>query len=150
MGRATEQRVTDSMAKLGAGGDAWLATSGPVGPHLVPLNLAWDSASGDLIFCTEQRSVTARNIAIVPTVRVGLGPTRDVLIVDGTARTSGPVQHDPSSAAVFHTKTGWDPRRDGGDWIFIRVTPSRMQAWREVDEIANRTVMVDGAWYTTT
>ena len=73
-----------------------------------------DSGSGELIFCTEQRSVTARNIAIVPTVRVGLGPTRDVLIIDGTVRTSGLVQHDPDSAAVFHSKTGWDPRRDTG------------------------------------
>ena len=40
MTRATVQRVKDSKAKLEAGGDAWLATSGPVGPHLVPLSLA--------------------------------------------------------------------------------------------------------------
>lgn len=150
MKRTTVQKVKDSMAKLEAGGDAWLATSGPLGPHLIPLSLAWDSDSGDLIFCTEQRSVTARNIAIVPTVRIGLGPTRDVLIIDGAVRTSELVQHDPGSANVFHSKTGWDPRRDTGDWIFIRIRPSRMQAWREVDEIANRTVMVDGTWCTTT
>ena len=149
MARTTAQRVKDSTAKLEAGGDAWLATSGPSGPHLVPLSLAWDPASGDLVFCIKQETVTARNITIEPTVRVGVGPTRDVLMIDGTAQISGLVNDDPSLAAFFHEKTGWDPLPDGGDLIFARVTPSRMQAWREVDEIANRTVMVDGAWKTT-
>ena len=148
--RTIEQRIMDSTAKLAAGGDAWLATSGPAGPHLVPLSLAWDSDPGELLFCTEQQSVTARNIASEPAVRVGLGPTRDVLMIDGTARTTGAVQDDASSASLFHDKTGWDPRHDSGDLIFIRVAPSRMQAWRDVDEIEGRTIMVDGAWKTTT
>lgn len=146
MARTTEQRVEDARARLDAGDDGWLATSGPAGPHLVPLSFAWDSASGNLIFCTEQRSVTTRNIATEPTVRIGLGPTRDVLMIDGTARVTGSVQDDAPTAAIFHERTGWDPRGDSGDWIFIRVTPSRMQAWRGVDEITNRTVMVDGIW----
>lgn len=146
MARTTEKRVEDSRAKLETGGDAWLATSSPAGPHLVPLSLAWDSASGDLIFCTEHRSLTALNVATEPAVRIGLGPTRDVLMIDGAARISGPVRDDETSAAIFYERTGWDPRHESGDWIFIRVTPSRMQAWRGVDEIANRAVMVDGTW----
>ena len=150
MARTAEQRVEDSRAKLEAGGDAWLATSGRAGPHLVPLSLAWDSASGEVIFCTEQRSVTARNIATEPAVRIGLGPTRDVLVIDGTARVTGFVRDDATSATVFCEKAGWDPRGESSEWIFIRVTPSRMQAWRGVDEIANRTVMANGAWKTTT
>ena len=149
MARTTERRVEDSRAKLETGGDAWLATSGRAGPHLVPLSLAWDSASGELIFCTEQRSVTVRNIATEPAVRIGLGPTRDVLVIDGTARVTGFVQDDATSAAVFCEKAGWDPRGESGEWILIRVTPSRMQAWRGFDEIANRTVMANGAWKTT-
>ena len=149
MARTTEQRIEDSRAKLETEADAWLATSGPAGPHLVPLSLAWDSASGELVFCTEQRSVTTRNIAAEPAVRIGLGPTRDVLMIDGTARIAGSVRDDETSAAIFRESTGWDPRHESGDWIFIRVTPSRMQAWRGPDEIANRTVMVDGNWKTT-
>lgn len=149
MARTTAQRVKDSIAKLEAGGDAWLATSGGAGPHLVPLSLAWDSASGEFIFCIGQGTVTARNIAAEPSVRVGIGPTRDVLMIDGTAQITGLVSDDDSLAVFFHEKAGWDPRLNGDNLIFIRVTPSRMQAWREVDEVANRTVMVDGIWKTT-
>ena len=149
MARTTEQRVKDSMAKLEAGGDAWLATSGRAGPHLVPLSLAWDSVAGELVFCIEQGTVTARNIAAEPSVRIGIGPTRDVLMVDGTAQVVGLANEDVSLAAFFYEKTGWDPRLNGDNMIFIRVTPSRMQAWREVDEAANRTVMINGGWKTT-
>jgi hypothetical protein len=113
------------------------------------LSLAWDSANGDLIFCIEQGTATSRNIAIEPSVRVGIGPTRDVLMIDGMARITGLVKDDGPLAVFFHEKAGWDPRLNGDSLIFIRVTPSRMQAWREVDEAANRTVMVDGAWKTT-
>ncbi|MXZ86921.1 MAG: pyridoxamine 5'-phosphate oxidase family protein [Acidimicrobiia bacterium] len=149
MVRTTAQRVKDSIAKLEAGGDAWLATAGPAGPHLVPLTLVWDSAAGELIFCIEQGTVTARNIATEPSVRVGIGPTRDVLMIDGTAQITGLVNDDISLAAFFYEKAGWDPRLNGDNMIFIRVTPSRMQAWREVDEAANRAVMVNGVWRTT-
>lgn len=137
------------MAKLEAGGDAWLATSGRAGPHLVPLSLAWDSANGDLIFCIEQGTLTSRNIAIEPVVRVGIGPTRDVLMIDGTAQVAGLVNDDIPLALFFYEKAGWDPRLNGDNLIFIRVTPSRMQAWRGVDEASNRTVMINGAWKTT-
>jgi hypothetical protein len=37
-------------------------------------------------------------------------------------------------------------RCDSVDWIFIRVAPSWVQAWHDADEVAGRTVMVDGAW----
>lgn len=150
MARTIAQRVKDSIAKLEAGGDAWLATSGPAGPHLVPLSLAWDSANGDLIFCVEQGTLTSRNIAIEPSVRVGIGPTRDVLMIDGTARITGLVKDDNPLAVSFYEKAGWDPLLNGDNLIFIRVTPSRMQAWREVDEAANRTLMINGTWKTAT
>ncbi len=40
--RTTQERIQDSRKKLEQGGDAWLATAGKAGPHLVPLNFAWD------------------------------------------------------------------------------------------------------------
>lgn len=101
MARTTAQRVDDSIAKLEARGDAWLATSGHSGPHLVPLSLAWDTATGDLVFCVERETVTARNIADQPAVRVGVGPTRDVLMIDGTARA----ERAQSSHRSWHPST---------------------------------------------
>lgn len=70
-------------------------------------------------------------------------------MIDGTARIVGLVNDNDPLAVLFHENAGWDPRLNGDNLIFIRVTPSRMQAWREVDEAVNRTVMVEGAWKTT-
>ena len=128
--RTIEQRVTDSAAKLKAGGDAWLATLGPAGPHLVPLSLARDSDSSELIFCTERRSVTDNNIASEPAVRVGLGPTRDVVMIDGTARTTGPVQDDanPSWSTVGQRERlrRWQLRRHRGSPHLARRRGARL------------------------
>ena len=145
--RTTEQRVRDSLARLEASGDAWLATSGPAGPHLVPLSLAWDSASGELIFCNEQESVTARNIEVEPAARVGLGPTRDVLMIDGTARTTGLVQDDATSTAIFREKIGEDrmgpaTRERRVDLHPSHTLPDASLARRGRDRGPNR----DGQW----
>lgn len=147
MARTSAQRVVDAKAKLGAGGDVWLATAGEAGPHLVPLTMAWDQGSGEIILCTERRTVTVRNIQSGPNVvRVGIGPTRDVLMVIGQAAVTGLVQEEHESARLFADATGWDPRQDSGAWVFIRIRPVTIQSWRNVDEIANRTVMRHGQW----
>ena len=39
----------------------------------------------------------------------------------------------------------WDPRRDTG-YVFLVLRPVRVQAWREANEIAGRTLMRDGSW----
>ena len=71
-------------------------------------------------------------------------------MIDGTAQIIGPVNDDPALADLFHQKAGWDPLHNGDNLIFVLVRPSRMQAWREVDEAANRTIMADGAGKTAT
>ena len=43
-------------------------------------------------------------------------------------------------------KHGWDPRRETGEYAFFRVVPSRVQAWREVNELDGRTLLRDGRW----
>ncbi len=147
MARTTKERVSDARNKLEDGGDAWLATSGERGPHLIPLSLAWDKQKEEIIFCTELHSRTVRNIEDgQSSVRVGFGPTRDVLMVYGNARVAEPVGADARTAEVFAEVTGWDPRGDSGNLIFIRIVPDRMQAWREVDEISGRTIMRDSQW----
>jgi hypothetical protein len=62
----------------------------------------------------------------------------------GTASTA-PLADEPETVERFAARAGWDPRADA-DCVLLRVVPERIQAWRESDEIAGRTVMRDGAW----
>lgn len=67
MARSTETRIADAKQLLRSGGsDAWLATASGSLPHVVPLSLAWDDRDESLLFCTEQRSVTVKNIGSDP------------------------------------------------------------------------------------
>ena len=40
---------------------------------------------------------------------------------------------------------GWDPREMDG-WMFFRLRPTRIQAFRGYDEIEDRDVMVRSRW----
>lgn len=144
--RTIQERIEDSQKMLADGGDAWLASASEMGPHLVPLSLAWDQQQGVIIFCTEGKNRTARNIGAQGSVQVAVGSTRNVLMIHGNAELLGNVGDYPEIAVLFASKVGWDPRNDSGNWIFIRVTPSRMQAWREVNEIRGRTIMKNDQW----
>ncbi len=146
LARTTQQRIQDSRKKLEQGGDAWLATADGAGPHLVPLSLAWDQQKEAIIFCTEGKNRTSRNIEEQSSVRVALGTTRDVLMIYGNAEVMGAVGDYQQIAELFSAKTGWDPRGNSGNGVFIRIIPERMQAWREVNEIQGRTIMKDGQW----
>jgi hypothetical protein len=48
-------------------------------------------------------------------------------------------------ADAYAAHAGWDPRTDGGT-TWLVVTPTRIRAWREANELAGREVMRDGAW----
>ncbi len=147
--RTTEDRISDAKSKLAKGGDAWLATAGERGPHLVPLSLAWDAVQEQIIFCTEGKNRTSRNIEAQQAVQVAMGGTRDVLMIHGSAVVLGDVNQFDDVAARFSSQVGWDPRGDTGNWVFIRVTPSKMLAWREVNEIRGRVIMKAGNWLST-
>ena len=40
----------------------------------------------------------------------------------------------------------WDPRKDDERQAFFRITPHRIQAWREVSELPGRVLMRGGRW----
>ena len=52
-------------------------------PHLVPLSLAWDGAQ--VILATPANSPTARNAAASGEIRLALGTSRDVTIIEAAA-----------------------------------------------------------------
>jgi hypothetical protein len=48
-------------------------------------------------------------------------------------------------AGAYVRQAGWDARVVPNNLLFSLI-PARIQAWREADEIAGRTLMRDGVW----
>lgn len=140
--RGLDDRLRDTRAKLEKDVDVWVATSGsPGGAHLVPLSYLWDGAA--FLISTPRASVTGRNLLADGRVRLGFGPTRDVVVVDGTAE---PVDIDPETGNAFATRTGFDPRQLTEPYQYFLIRPRRIQAWREANELRGRDLMHDGRW----
>ena len=78
-------------------------------------------------------------------MRVALGPTRDVVIVEGTAEPADVAQLG-GTADAFTAKTGFGPRELDQPYQYFRIRPRRIQAWREADELSGRTLIHDGVW----
>ncbi|MFL1379563.1 MULTISPECIES: pyridoxamine 5'-phosphate oxidase family protein [unclassified Nocardiopsis] len=141
--RGFEDRLRDTRARLDGDIDLWLATAGQDGPHLVPLSYLWDGAT--LLIATSRTSATGRNLLADGRVRIALGATRDVVMVDGTAVPVDLADLTPGTGDAFAERTGFDPRELDG-FQYFSVRPRRVQAWREVDEMPGRTLVRDGVW----
>ena len=151
--RTREQRRADTLAKLTApAADVWVATAaadadGGARSYLVPLSLAWIDER--VVLATEADSVTARNITSQRRARLGLGPTRDVVMIDAELEQVYGLDDVPAGLARgYAAQADWDPRQAGGRMQFLVLRPQRIQAWREVNELPGRTLMRDGAWIT--
>jgi hypothetical protein len=148
--RSREQRKADTLAKLTAPAvDVWVATAaagadGRARAYLVPLSLAWIDER--VVLATEADSVTARNITGRGRARLGLGPTRDVVMIDAELEQVYGLDDVPVGLAEkYAAQADWDPRESGGRMQFLILRPQRVQAWREVNELPGRTLMRDGA-----
>ena len=144
--RTSKQRKQDALDRLEHDVDAWVATSdGSTGtPYLVPLSFMWDGAT--LLLATPSSSPTGRNLRTTGMVRLGVGPTRDVVIVEGTVRTLETGDISPEVGDAFADKTGFDPREESNSYVYFRVQPRRLQAWREANELDGRELMREGVW----
>jgi Pyridoxamine 5'-phosphate oxidase len=144
--RDRQQRRVDTLRKLETEPDVWVATaSGDGTPYLVPLSLAWDGRR--VVVCAQRGSRTIDNLLRSGVARLGLGLTRDVVILEVVVSDSWPARDVPSAIAdQFATRADWDPRRDPGDYIYVALEPRRIQAWRESNELSGRLLMRDGAW----
>ncbi|MEU4064931.1 pyridoxamine 5'-phosphate oxidase family protein [Streptomyces wedmorensis] len=143
--RGLEERLKDTRARLENDIDLWVATSGAEGGvHLIPLSYLWDGAA--FLISTPRASVTGRNLLADGRVRLGLGPTRDVVIVDGVAEPVDVAELGQEAGDAFAAKTGFDPRELEQPYQYFRIRPQRTQAWREANELAGRGLMRDGVW----
>jgi nitroimidazol reductase NimA-like FMN-containing flavoprotein (pyridoxamine 5'-phosphate oxidase superfamily) len=143
--RSRQQRIDDTLRRLDDDVDAWIATASVEGiPYMIPLSFLWDSET--LVISTPGSSPTSRNLEVTGKVRVGVGPTRDLVLIEGTAK---PLEEDDISAELgdaFAKKTGFDPRELATPYRYFRIQPVRIQAWREADELTGRDLMRNGKW----
>jgi hypothetical protein len=143
--RSPEARKADVLAKLSAPvADAWVATADGGEPYLVPLTLAWFEER--ILLATATGSPTGRNLAAHGRARVSLGGTRDVVMIDAVGERTVPVAEAGPIGAAYAAQNDWDPRTAGEAYAFLVLRPERVQAWRELNEIAGRTLMRDSAW----
>ena len=142
--RSVEQRVIDVCAKLETEVDIWVASASATGDaYLIPLSFYWDGVS--LIVATPEQSRTARNLRRSGWARMALGPTRDVVVLEGPV-VEMKVDANEALADAHSQAAGFDAREGPDEYVFIRLTPSRIQAWRNPAELADRDVMRDGRW----
>jgi hypothetical protein len=143
--RSRAQRRADTERRLAQDVDLWVATAGADGaPYLVPLSFAW--MDGAIVVSTPSSSPTGRNLASTGAARLGLGPTRDVTMIDGTVEVL-PLDALPTDQADhFATTSGFDPRRETSDYSWFLIRPTRIQSWREANELRGRDLMRDGEW----
>lgn len=143
--RTTADRKADVLDALGRQKDLWLATADRSGrPHLIAVSAWWDGTQ--LVIATTGTSRTARNLTDNPTARLGLGSPEDVIVVDATVAAPAAVEDSLDLATGFAEAVGWDPREVGAGWVFFRLAPVRIQAYRGYDELEGRDVMRNSSW----
>ena len=142
--RSRSQRRIDTLAKLRTDIDVWVASADEVGgAHLVPLSYCWDDST--LTIATPRASRTATNLVRAGWARIALGPTRDLVIVAGPLEAI-PIGTDTRLEDGHAQAAGFDPRTLVEEYIYLRITPQNIQAWREANELPDRQLMRKGEW----
>jgi len=143
--RSPAERRRDTEHRLNHDVDVWVATASvDGGPYLVPLSFDWDGDA--LLLATPTNSPTGRNLAATRSVRLGLGHTRDVAVIDGQVEIFEIDALPRERGDRFAERTGFDPRLEANRYRWFRILPRRIQAWRESNELAERDLMRDGRW----
>lgn len=142
--RSAQQRKADTLATLDHEVNGWVATADGATPYLVPLSFWWDGVT--LLLATLANSPTVRNLQANGRVRIGIGPTHDVILIEGTVETLSPSALATEHGDAFAAKAGFDPRRQSDAYLYLRVRPARLQAWRGPNEIRGRDLLRDGRW----
>ena len=142
--RTREQRIGDTLRKLETEVDVWVASASEDGrANIAPLSFVWHD--GAITISMPATSLTARNLTRAGWARMALGPTRDVVMLDGPIEVLA-IGADRALENAHARATGFDPREEASAYVYIRLRPERIQAWREAHELAGRRLMEGGAW----
>lgn len=142
--RDAATRKKDVLAALEGQGHYWLVTAEVGGrPHVIGVSGWWND--GQIVVTTLGSSRTARNMAMNPQVKLAHGDPADAIVIEAQMIDSVAVEDSTELASGFKAAMGWDPREMGG-WMFFRLRPTRIQAFRGYDEIGGRDVMLRSRW----
>src|SRR4051812_25350328 len=119
--RTPQQRKQDALSRLVHDVDAWVATADPAGgiPYLVPLSFLWDGST--LLVATPATSPTGRNLRTTGMARLGIGPTRDVVLIEGTVQVLETTDLPADIGDAFAAKTGFDPCQLTTRYCYFRI-----------------------------
>jgi nitroimidazol reductase NimA-like FMN-containing flavoprotein (pyridoxamine 5'-phosphate oxidase superfamily) len=103
--RTLSERRDAALECLHAGSNLWLATaSDGRGPHLIPVSFWWDGTR--LTTATFENSRTLRNIRDEPRVRVAIGSTSDVVMIDAAAAVVAAADLEASAVEGYRQASG--------------------------------------------
>ena len=109
----------------------------------MPLSFDWDGEA--LLLATPTDSPTGRNLAAANR-SAGAGPHRDVSMIEGDVEVleidALPRERGDRFAA---RGTGFDPRTLTTPYRWFRISPRRIQAWREVNELSTASLCATAA-----
>lgn len=143
--RDAATRKADVLAALERQEDVWLATASLQGhPYVIAVSCWWDGL--DVVIATRGESPTGRNLKATGEARVAVGAPADAMVIGARVVKSHPVDEEGKVAGGFAAAVGWDPREVGTGWMFFRLRPNSVQAFRGYDELDGRDVMKDGEW----
>jgi len=142
--RSRAERRTHVLRRLESEDKLWIATAAAdSGAHLVPFSFIWDGER--VTMATAQDNPTARNAARTGKARLALGNISDVVIIDGTITVIALQALDDSLAERLRHVSAIDARQAPG-FIYLQLTPVRIQAWWSAAELAQPTIMREGRW----
>ena len=113
-------------------------------PYLVLLSFDWDGEA--VLVATPADSPNGRNLAATRTARLALGHTRDVSMIEGEVEVLEMDALPQQLGDRFAARSGFDPRALATAYRWFRISPRRIQAWRQVNELPDRELMRDGRW----
>ena len=143
--RDAATRKKDVLAVLESQSHYWLATSSINGrPRIIAVAGWWDG-NDELVVTTLGTSVTAKNMAMNPVVTLAHGDPSDAIVIQAQMIDSAAVEDAHDLAEGFKKAMGWDPREMEG-WMFFRLRPTGIKAFRGYDEIGGRDVMIRSRW----
>jgi hypothetical protein len=143
--RDVATRKKDVLETLAKNGRFWLGTADPTGkPHVIAVSAWWESE--EFVVATLGSSRTARNIEMNPRVTMATGAFNDAIVIHAQMIESRAVEDSPDLAKGFKAVMGWEPGEVGPGWIFLRLRPTKIQAFRDYEEIEGRDVMLRSRW----